>query len=341
MVHDSVDEADLELIHALQVDPRATWTTLGKVLRAAPVTVARRWQRLQNSGLAWVTCVAGPAAHGDFCMAYAEIACHPGRLAEVSSALAAEPAVRYVHHLTGDHGLLVVFALPSPAAVSDHVHALLDPLPGVRDYRLQIRTTGFREPSRWRLRSLEPAQESELRPTGPEDTARASVRLQPGDQVLYRLLHEDGRMPFAELAERAGISEPTARRRVRRLLDDRVLRLRCEVAQSVSGWPATSVLWATAPAGHLDAVGRALALLPEVRLCCALTGPRNLLVMVWLRNVGELPAFEAAVSRRFQALTVVDRAVCLHTTKQMGRLLDSAGRSIGLVEPGSFFHAGP
>ncbi|MFG2859232.1 AsnC family transcriptional regulator [Streptomyces sioyaensis] len=38
----NLDEADLALIHVLQIPPRATWTEIGKVLDINPVTVARR-----------------------------------------------------------------------------------------------------------------------------------------------------------------------------------------------------------------------------------------------------------------------------------------------------------
>ena len=118
MPHESVDEKDLELINALQLTPRASWAQLGRALALDPVTVARRWQRLTEAGLAWVTCVIGPSLHSEFCMAYIEIDCVPGRLDDMATALSAEPQVRYVHHLTGLYGLLAVATLRTPAEVS-------------------------------------------------------------------------------------------------------------------------------------------------------------------------------------------------------------------------------
>ncbi|GAA3353999.1 hypothetical protein GCM10017744_009850 [Streptomyces antimycoticus] len=52
--HD-LDELDRGLVHALQIHPRAPWTLVGDVLAVNPVTAARRWRRLQEAGLAWVT----------------------------------------------------------------------------------------------------------------------------------------------------------------------------------------------------------------------------------------------------------------------------------------------
>jgi DNA-binding Lrp family transcriptional regulator len=333
MPHDSVDEKDLELINALQLSPRASWAQLGRTLALDPVTVARRWERLTAAGLAWVTCVVGPALHSDFCMAYIEIECVPGRLDDVATALSAEPQVRYVHQLTVPNELLAVAALRTPADVSAYLHGTIGRLPGVRTYRAEIRTVGYSEPSRWRLRSLERSQQRALEPAGTPSTTTGSARVDAVDRELYRLLHEDGRMSYTALADRAQISEPTVRRRVKRLLAHRLLRLRCDMAQPLSGWPHSAVLWANVAPQHMEATARSLTALPDVRLCCALTGERNLLLMVWLRSLGDLPQLEATIIERSRHLSIIDRAICLHTVKQMGRLLDSQGRSVGHVPP--------
>ncbi|MFC1442402.1 AsnC family transcriptional regulator [Streptacidiphilus sp. N1-10] len=332
----AVDEVDLALINALQVTPRASWAQLGKALAIDPATAARRWERLREVGLAWVTCVLGPALHTYFCMAYAEVACEPARLDAAGDFLARHGAVRYVYRLTGSHQLLVASSHRTPAEVSAHLAQVLAAAPGVRSYRAELRTVGFGESSRWRLRSLDAAQRG-LLAGGAVDRRGGSAGQSPpalGSEgaypELYQLLQEDGRMPFAQLARRSGVSEPTVRRRVKLLLDQRLLRLRCEVAQSVTGWPVTAVLWATVPPEQLDVAGRALTVLPDVRVCCALTGPRNLMLVVWLRTLDELPALEARIARQ-HGVVVVDRAVCLRTVKQMDRLLDADGRAVGFA----------
>lgn len=341
MSHDSVDEKDLELIHALQLSPRASWAQMAGALALDPVTVARRWERLAEEGLAWVTCVAGTALHSEFCMVYIEIDCIPGRLDHIATALSTEPHVRYVHHLTGLYGLLVVATLRTSVEVSAFLRGTVGQLSGVRAYRAEIRTVGYGEPSRWRLRSLERSQRHALEPAGTPSTTVGGARMDAVDRKLFRLLHEDGRMSYTALADRAGISEPTARRRVKRLLTHRLLRLRCEMAQSLSGWPYSAFLWASVAPQYMEFTARSLTALPDVRLCCALTGERNLLLMVWLRSLGDLPQLEATITERSRNLSIVDRAACLHTVNQMGRLLDSEGRSVGYAAPnvGAFLDA--
>lgn len=336
MAQDSVDELDLSLINALQVAPRASWSAVGAALNVDPVTAARRWERLEASGLAWVTCVAGPLAHGEFCMAYIEVACRPGRLDDVAAALNGHPEVRYLHQLASDFELLVVIAVAEPSDVAVYLSARLGETEGVAAYRAHLRTAGYREPSGWRLHTLTPAQrgalESAARPSAQPD--RRHVRTDDVDRRLFALLHEDGRMPANRVALRAGISEASARRRISRLLVNQLVRLRCEVAQSVSGTPVTAVLRLRAAPDRLDATARQLAVLRETRMCCALAGPDNLLLMLWLPTLGDLPRFEAGLAERLPGLDVADRAVCLRTLRQMGRLLDGSGRAVGRTDEG-------
>lgn len=46
-----LSEEDLALVHALQLQPRASWSVLGRALDVDPVTVARRWSRAETSDL--------------------------------------------------------------------------------------------------------------------------------------------------------------------------------------------------------------------------------------------------------------------------------------------------
>jgi len=43
-----LSEIDLQLLHALQINPRAPWNIIGLVLGVSPATAARRWERLRE-----------------------------------------------------------------------------------------------------------------------------------------------------------------------------------------------------------------------------------------------------------------------------------------------------
>ncbi|WP_181799120.1 Lrp/AsnC family transcriptional regulator [Kitasatospora acidiphila] len=330
-MQDLVDELDLELVHALQLNPRASWTALARALGIDPVTVARRWERLRGAGLAWTSCVPGPVTRGSILrMLYVELECEPGGLDAAIEHLAAQPHVIFLHHTTGSRSLLAAVAVADLPAASAYTRQLLDHTPGVRAQHAELLLTTYGEASRWRLGTLEPAQQQTLRtePAVPDEQL-----LQPDatDQRLIRALIDDARLPVTELADRIGVSEPTARRRLNRLIGAGRVRLRCEIAQPVSGWPVTAVLWCRLPPAQLDATARSVAGLPEIRLSIGLTGPDNLMLIAWLRDPAQLPELEATLATRFPQLAVSRHALALRTVKHLGRLLNGQGLAASSV----------
>ena len=47
---------------------------------------------------------------------------------------------------------------------------------------------------------------------------------------------------------------------------------------------------------------RQLVTLPEIRMCAAVTGTDNLVVIVWLRSLGDSQRLEEVLAHRFPAL---------------------------------------
>jgi len=148
---------------------------------------------------------------------------------------------------------------------------------------------------------------------------------------LMSALGEDGRASYATLAQAAGISQPTARRRADRLLSSGAVLLRTEVAAPLAGLPMMLVLSAAAPAARLDDVAARLGRLRQVRLSATLVGNPSLLVVAWLPSLEEVHRFEQELARQVPEAEVVDRLVVLRAVKRMGHLLDDRGRAVGTV----------
>ena len=55
MRSDSFDPLDRQLVHALQLDPRAPFSRVAAVLGVSDQTVARRYSRLRTDGLIAIT----------------------------------------------------------------------------------------------------------------------------------------------------------------------------------------------------------------------------------------------------------------------------------------------
>ncbi|MFD4259043.1 Lrp/AsnC family transcriptional regulator [Streptomyces sp. NPDC058534] len=327
-------EGDLALIDALQSSPRATWTQLGRALDIDATTAARHWERLRSEGLAWITAYETPHIAT---VAYVEVRCRPRRFESVSHALTQLPWVVSVDETAGEFDLFLTVAAADLHSLGKAVHGTIGRLLGVRATHTRLGLTLFGEGSNWRTRAIPSASRALLPDSGTVHESRDAysthmlTRLTPQDIALRTALGHDGRLSYKDLGAEIRMSEFTARRRVRRMLRDRELTLRCDFAHPLAGYRAVALYRATVPHPHLEHTGATLARMEQVRLAVSVSGPHNLLVMVWVHDLNGINSFEALLADRLPHLEVKDRTITLHTPKRMGWLLDPLGRAIGHI----------
>ncbi|MFJ8363572.1 Lrp/AsnC family transcriptional regulator [Streptomyces sp. NPDC093984] len=326
-----LDEADLSLINVMQIAPRATWTEVGKVLGVNAVTATRRWERLSAHGVAWVTAYPNLSWWTEHnCLAFIEVDCEPSARQQVVDTLAHVPQVASVSQLAGGRDLFLVTLFTDLQALSRFVLDHVSRLPGVRATRTHTATHFYSEGNKWRLQALSPDQRAHLTRHAPHSPARDDAFPASGRDVLLAL-GPDGRRTVADLAHLTSNTVSTTRRRLERLIRSGLASFRCEVSDVISGWPVSAYFWARVPPRDLDKIAQSLLTLPEIRMCAAITGTDNLLVIVWLRSLGDSQRLETKIAERIPTLTLVERAIVLRFTKRMGRLLDGQGRSTGAV----------
>ncbi|MEV6898215.1 Lrp/AsnC ligand binding domain-containing protein [Amycolatopsis sp. NPDC051372] len=322
-----LSESDLKLLDALQTRPRATWAVLGQALDIGAVTAARRWETLVARGQAWLTAYPGGELVAQLALAFVEIDCAPGSALAVAQRLAADPHVATVEYLAGHCDLHIHLVAPTLRAISDYVLHRLSALPGVTATRTVVSPRLFTEGSRWRVRAISPGEREAL--VSPSARTSGPLRFGELDRALILALGEDARASAASLAVELGVGASTVRRRLEALLARGAVRLRCEIARPLSPAPVTAMLWLRVPPDKLETTARSLAMLPEVRMCAALSGAANLMLVVWLGSQHDLPALEGSLAAKLPWLEIVDRAVTLRGIKLMGHLLDDEGLAAG------------
>ncbi|MFD4757223.1 Lrp/AsnC family transcriptional regulator [Streptomyces sp. NPDC058426] len=329
----TVSELDLSLVHALQVRPRAAWSELAGPLGATAATLARRWEHLRSTGTAWVHAVPGPGYSRSRCSAFVLLSCEPGARTRVAAEVCGYEEVATVELTASARaGLLLDVLTPDFATLARLLTDRLDTVPGVTAVDCRIATSLHMEGTRWRLRSLDPAQLARLGAAGARESGEARVSEPDAlDRRLIDALVGDGRLSWAALAESCGGSPATAQRRIRRLTGSGLLAFRCDMAAGLMGSPVPVTFLGRVAARDVGAVDAVLAALPECRLAAAVTGPDNVLATLWLADTGEIQRREAHLAARLPGLTVTDRLVGLRTVKRMGHLLDEAGRRTGTV----------
>jgi DNA-binding Lrp family transcriptional regulator len=333
-----VDELDLAVVNCLQIHPRASWTLIGAALGVDPVTVARRWQQLSDSGTAWVTGRA--AGHGapESCLAVIELSCAASETLAIAHRIAQLPYVLSVEHTSGPRALTMLAEIRDLSSLSRFLLESLGGIPGIVGTRSHAITKVVTMGDQWRLKVLDRTQVGVMtRGCGRHEgagTERVDAR-RPYDGIdrrLILLLGEDGRMPVATLAARTGSSESTVRRRLADLINhDRVV-LRCDIALAASGWRMITWIWAYCRPDDNETISAIIQHVPGVRVCWRIAGGRpNLLLALNTHSMYELPIVEAQLTEIAPRLAILDRSIVLRSIKRAGRQLDADGRSVATV----------
>src|SRR5580704_9866938 len=229
-----LDHLDHQVVRALQLDPRASFSLMAEVLGVSEQTVARRYRKLRGDGYLRVMGLVSPRDVGvtEWLL---RVGCRPGGARRLADALARREDVSWVTLSSG--GSEIVCAV-RPLSQQQSDDLLLQRLPATSQV-LSLAThavlhrfagqdsdwSGFRD-------DLAPAQVSQLSgapPTAPPSAgspsagspsagplsaaaaraARAARAADPGlpqpsDAPLMAALALDGRMSFAALAQQAG-----------------------------------------------------------------------------------------------------------------------------------------
>ena len=324
-----ISELDLEIVNALQINPRAEWSRVADALGLSAPTVARRWNALTEQGRAWITPAPGQRYLSAGWSAFIHLSSVPNESDALIERLCAEPAFGTVSLVTGAHDLFVDCFASSHDELMDIVTGSFPGLPGVTHREVVFVTRLYRQASEWRSGTLEPARARLVSAEPlPEQPAYSPDRL---DAALLEELAKDGRASWAELGAACGVSPQTARRRVERFLATGYMALRCDTSTAAQQGLREVTLVLNVPAQCVDDVGHYFAALNNCRLSAQVLGAQNLLVTLWVRDYLEVQAYERELADRAPGSAVISRQAVVRTFKRLGHVLDESGCSRRVV----------
>ncbi|MFR0359279.1 Lrp/AsnC family transcriptional regulator [Streptomyces sediminimaris] len=309
------DELDRRLVHALQIDGRAPFSTIAEVLGVSDRTIARRYARLRSAGAVRVLGGVDPTALGAV-LWFLRVRCAPAVSLPVAEALARRSDTSWVSLSSGGTEITCVARTESEA---DSEALLLSKLPrtprveGVTAHSVLHAFYGGPDNLVGKLGSLDAQAIERLRPP-PTPHRRGPVRLDDGDRKLLAQLATDGRTGFEQLAAATGWSPTTVRRRMTELREHGLLYL--DIDWRMFGVNARTLLWLSVAPAHLEETGQALAGHPEIAFAAATTGPTNLYASVVCANQRELYRYLTTRVAALPAITHLETAPVIRTVKQ-------------------------
>lgn len=318
----TLDDVDLQVLHALQTDGRASFARIAEVLGVADQTVARRYRRLRAAGVVRVVGQTDPWRIGETRW-YVRIRCTPDAAATVAEALARRPDTFWVHLMSGG---TEVNCVVQPRTPHDRDALLLQKLPrtprvvGVSAHSLLHQFFGGSMEHPALVDALAADQVRALRQ--PEATTEL-VRLSEKDHQMIAVLGADGRASHAELAAATGWSETSVRRRLEHLRHTGILYFDVDLDPVRLGFTTQARIWLSVPPSALEEVGQALAQHPEVAFAAATTGPSNVVASVVCRDGQELYRYTVERLGALTAIQHAETAPVIRTVKSAGAVLPS------------------
>ena len=116
-------------------------------------------------------------------------------------------------------------------------------------------------------------------------------RLDAVERRMVEMLQRDGRLTVTELARTLGVTEVTARRKLKGLLASGVIRVVATVDPFDVGYETPVIIGLKVVRSQLDAIAERLSRLPQVRYVGASTGRVDLIIEVVTRTNQDLAEF--------------------------------------------------
>ena len=325
----TTDRVDRQIIHALQIDPRASFNRVATAVGTSEQTVARRYRRMRTDGILRVIGLVDPRRLGQTLWSV-RLQCRPGATLQLAAALARRDDIGWVTVMAGGSEISCLIRAMSRQIRDD---LLLSQLPASSQV-LSITTHatlhqfGSEVADEWLPEGdlLDVDQQQLLGCTsraGLSRTARLTdpAPLSPGDQPMLEVLARDGRASYAQLATATGWSENRVARRLTALHAANTLYFDVDVAADAVGLGTSASLWLTVEPAHLAAAGEAIAAHREVPYVAAVTGRANLTASVVCRDIDELYAYMSTKIGAVEGVREVEVSPVLRRIKQAGALL--------------------
>ncbi|MDO8473486.1 MAG: Lrp/AsnC family transcriptional regulator [Dehalococcoidia bacterium] len=290
-----MDELDLSMILELQKDGRKSEAKIARALRVSGTSVRRRIQRLVGDGVIRVVAMPDPAKVGYPVSAMICMQVAPSELNKVAQRLVAEPRVHTVILGYGLFDIYIRVTFRSQQELADFVKNVLYTIPGVhrsetmhilqeakRSYAILGRTDGRAPMSDIRFQSKKKGQAAN------DDLP---VPLDDCDYNLILELQKDARSTDACLGRRVGVGSATVRRRISRLINQRIITIETVSNPAKVGHPMTVNIGMQVDLARLDDALASIKAMPRVQYIALITGRFDLFLWATFRSADALSDF--------------------------------------------------
>jgi len=137
------------------------------------------------------------------------------------------------------------------------------------------------------------------------------------DLQIIKILTEDGRIPFAQIAKRLGVSTGMIRQRYHRLVQDGVLQVVAVTNPLLMGYTTMAHIGVKVNVNQLEEIAEEIALFEEVIYLVLLTGSYDLHIEVVCRDKTHLMDFLTDKLYSVEGIKDTETFVCMRIAKEV------------------------
>ncbi len=150
-----------------------------------------------------------------------------------------------------------------------------------------------------------------------QDDNHFSAKIDEVDLQVIRILNEDGRTPFSQIAQRLGVSTGMIRQRYHRLVQDGVLQVVAVTNPLLMGFTTMAQIGAKVDVGRLQEIAEQIASFEEVIYLVLLTGSYDLHIEIVCRDMPHLMDFLTNKLYSVEGIKDSETFICMHIAKEV------------------------
>jgi len=144
-----------------------------------------------------------------------------------------------------------------------------------------------------------------------------SSKIDEFDLQIIKILNEDGRTPFAQIAQRLGVSTGMIRQRYHRLVEDGVLQVVAVTNPLLMGFTTMAQIGVKVDVGRLQEIANQIASFEEVIYLVLLTGSYDLHIEIVCRDKTHLMDFLTNKLYSVEGIKDSETFICMHIAKEV------------------------
>lgn len=287
---EQLDELDRQILAALVRNGRASWRLIADVVGQQERTVARRGNRLLDTGVVRINAFLNPTAVSGGAAIMLRVVSPPDQVRNTSRWLALQPEVSWVSALAGSNECVAEMFIP-PEELGAFLYKRMAGATDADSFTSSPNFDYFRTPAGWKPDLLSQEQYRALH--AGEDAGKAGVlasehrhALDQDNQDIAAVLRGNGRATVEEVASSVQLSKATVRRRIESMIAGGALFIRAVLDPAALGLPLEAFLTISCERSRRAEAGRQLAGLPVTRW--AASGETHLLAQIAVASLAEL-----------------------------------------------------